>query len=280
MGRRLRLERGVLCLVLTSFGIAAEDPSAAPAKPGTLIVLGQGIANADEPPPSLGYAWDRKAENPPLLFSRRSLLVRDMHALAYTRDGVPYYLSGNQFVIVRADKDGEEVFFTHSTYVRDLALDDRGNLYFSEASGAGRDGKVYRVVPDAGAAPATAVLVCTVRLQDVGFWAGDFAFGRTADGGLDTDTLYLSSGNQIPASLYRMTQKDGAWSKPERLFGAQTTISGLVLTGPREAYYVSGNRVFRLTDFRKLQAVLTLPDVSRLSDLTLMPAVSGGKTKD
>ena len=277
-GTGLRLETGVLFLVLTSFGMAAENPPVASAEPGTLLVLGEAKANGGQRE-SLGYAWDRKAEKPALLFSQRSLLVGDLHALAYARDGRRYYLCRNRFAIVRADPDGERAFFTHHTYVRDLALDDRGDVYFSEASGAGRDGKVYRVVPAADAAPA-AVLVCTVRLQDVGYWAGDFAFGRTVDGGLDTDTLYLSSGNLVPASIYRMTQKDGAWGKPERLFSDKMSISGLVLTGPREAYFVSGNRVFRLADFREAQVVLTLPDVSRLSDLTIVPAEVGGKKKD
>jgi hypothetical protein len=249
------------------------------AKLGTLVVLGQGIASGNERPLSLGYARDGKAENSALLFSRRSSLVGDLHALAYARDGGSYYLCRNRFVIVREGNDGEEAFFTHHTYVRDLTLDDQGDVYFSEASGAGGDGKVYRVVPAADAVPATAVQVCTVRRQDVGYWAGDFAFGRTAAGGLDTDTLYLSSGNQIPASIYRMTREDGVWGMPERLFGAEMSIGGLVLTGPREAYFVSGNQVFRLADFQKAQVVWTLPNVSRLSDLTIMPPGSGDKTE-
>jgi hypothetical protein len=275
--RLLGLEGGALILVLAGVGMAAEDPPDAPAKPGTMIVLGQGWANPALAP-SLGYAWDRKAENPPLLFSRRSALVGDLHALAVSRDGRQFYLCRNRFAIVRADKVGETTFFTHTTYVRDLALDDEDNVYFSEATGAGGDGKLYRVVPAAGAAKTD--LVYTVRLADVGYWAGNFAFGRTAGGGLDTDALYLSSGNRVPASVYRVTRKAGAWGKPEELFSAPTPISGLVLTGPREAYFVSGNRVYRLADLRKAEAVLTLPGVARLEGLTVVPAKDGGKKKD
>jgi len=248
-------------------------------KPGMLIILGLGKAQPG-PASSLAYAWGGKAERPSLLFSRSSRLVGDLHAFAMTRDGQEYYLCANRFAIVRADKDGksEKVFFTHKTYVRNLRLDNDDNVYFSESSGAGADGKIYRVQPAKDQTAATAALVCTVSLGDVGFWAGDFAFGRAANGGLDTDTIYLSSGNQIPSSIYRMQRKDGKWGTPERVFSARTTIQGLVVTGPREVYYVSGNQVFRLTDLKKLEVVLTLPDVS-LRHVSLVPEAAGEKDR-
>jgi hypothetical protein len=267
----------VACVV-PGRGTAADAPPVAPPKPGTIIVLGEGLPNGGRPP-SLAYAWDRKAERPPLLFSRRSALVGDVHALAFAHDGRPYYLCMNRFTIVREDKDGEEAVFNHKTYVRDLALDDGDNLYFSEATGAGADGKIYRVVPATEQAPAKAELVCTVRLQDIGSWAGDFAFARTDSGALDTDTLYLSSGNQVPSSIFRMARKAGAWGKPERVFGAEMSISGLVLASPQEAYFVSGNQVFSVVGMQKMKAVLTLPDVGRLTDLSVVFGAPSEKAK-
>jgi len=52
----------------------------------------------------------------------------------------------------------------------------------------------------------------------------------------------------------------------------------LVFTGPREGYFVRGsddagaaNQVFRLTDLKKVEPVLTLPDVSRLWHVAVVP---------
>jgi hypothetical protein len=259
-----------LTLTLVSFAAPADDPLASAPKPGTLIIVGQGRAEGRRIE-SLIYGWDRKTAEPRLLSRQRSVIVGEFHAIAFAQ-AARYYLSGNRNMLIRADKDGEEVIYRHPTYVRDLALVDQNDVYFSEASGAGGDGKIYRLVPNEGANPGRAELFCAVRLVDVGgYWAGDFAFGRHARGGSDTDTIYLSSGNRVPASIYQMTRKAGAWGQPEVVFGAETSIQGLVMSGPRDAYYVSKNQVFQLTNFVKLKAVLTLPAVERLSDLTIAP---------
>jgi glucose/arabinose dehydrogenase len=117
-----------------------------------------------------------------------------------------YYVNANEDKIYRSSETGtgwtrEEVVYDHDTYVRDLAfdLDQDGDLvlYFSEATGAGADGKIYRIEDDAP------VLYRTIALSDVGgSWAGDFAFGE--DG-----TLYLSSGNRVPASIYKVDEGGG-----------------------------------------------------------------------
>jgi hypothetical protein len=114
-----------------------------------------------------------------------------------------YYVNANEDKIYRSSETAtgwtrEETVFDHDTYVRDLAfdLDQDGDLvlYFSEATGAGANGKIYRIEDDAP------VLYRTIALSDVGgFWAGDFAFGE--DG-----TLYLSSGNRVPASIYKLDE--------------------------------------------------------------------------
>lgn len=86
-----------------------------------------------------------------------------------------------------------QVLHHHTTYVRDTAFDAQGRLYFSEATGAGGNGRIYRL-DDGGP-----VLFYTVSLASVGgFWAGHFAFAP--DG-----TLYLSTGNRIPSSIYQVS---------------------------------------------------------------------------
>ena len=149
--------------------------------------------------PSLAYAWDGKSEHPSLLFSRKSRMVQELHSFAIGRDGRQYYLSSNEPSVVEADQDGEKRVFTHTTYVRDLALDEDDHIYFSEASGAGSRGKIYRLVPATDKAAARAELFCMVDPRKVsGYWDGPFAFGRNAKGKLDTNTLYLSQETAFP----------------------------------------------------------------------------------
>ena len=112
-----------------------------------------------------------------------------------------YYVNANEYKIYRTLQTAsgwtpEEVVYSHNTYVRDLAFafDKAGKLglYFSEATGAGGNGKIYKIED------GTASLFYAVELADVGgFWGGNFAFD-------DKNNLYLSSGNQIPASIYKV----------------------------------------------------------------------------
>ena len=137
-------------------------------------------------------------------------VVQELHAFAVGRDGRQYYLCSNEPSLVQADKDGEKTIFTHTTYVRDLALDEDDNIYFSEGSGAGSDGKIYRLVPATDKAAARAELFCTVDPRKVsGYWDGTFAFGRNAKGKVDTNTLYLSSGNCTPGVHLPNNAKSG-----------------------------------------------------------------------
>jgi len=96
----------------------------------------------------------------------------------------------------------EQIIYNHTTYVRHVAIYNdtiRGpRLFFSEASGSGGDGKIFELI-----SRDRAVLYRDVRLADVdGFWAGDFTFD-------DRGRLYLSSGNTVPASIYKV-EDDGS----------------------------------------------------------------------
>lgn len=96
------------------------------------------------------------------------------------------------------------IVYTHSTFLRDLAVGHDGALYFSESSGAGADGKIWRF--DAAGVPN---LYYTVPLAKVGgFFAGNFAF--SPDG-----TLYISNGNYGGAGLWRCPVGSGT---PTRVF--------------------------------------------------------------
>jgi hypothetical protein len=122
----------------------------------------------------------------------------------------------------------------------------------------------------------------TVSLRDMQaaggnpFWTGNFAFGRDNRGVLDTNTLYISAGNLSPSALYRTKRKGGAWTRLEKVFDSNTPIMGLVFTSPREAYYLRTqgfagiNQLFRLTDLRKAETVLTL-NASRAWHVAVVP---------
>jgi len=105
-----------------------------------------------------------------------------------------YYLDSNTneirlFLLGSGDYG---VVFEHETYVRCIRFGPGDRPYFSEATGAGGNGKIYKIVEN------RAELYYEVRLEDVnGFWAGNFEFD-------DDGNLYLSSGNRIPASIYKV----------------------------------------------------------------------------
>lgn len=122
--------------------------------------------------------------------------------------------------------------YTHGTYLRDVAVDPvRHDIFFSEASGAGRDGTIFRL-RDRRAEPYR-----VVRLADVeGFWAGDFAF--------DPDGfLWLSSGNRAPANLYKV---DGG--RTVRVFSSPRPIKGFAFIDRDTVVYTDWKqRLYRLS---------------------------------
>lgn len=117
-----------------------------------------------------------------------------MHSVARASDGSIYFCDANGSKILRWRGEAEEVVFTHGTYVREVAIGPGDAVYFSEATGAGGDGIIYRLDG------VSATEYYRVRLADVdGFWAGNFAFDPDGN-------LWLSSGNRVPASLYRVAE--------------------------------------------------------------------------
>ena len=119
----------------------------------------------------------------------------------------------NESHVLIASAGGGRPVYTHSTYVRDVAAEN-GNLYFSEASGAGHDGAIYRFRD----ASYTAVdLFCHVRIADIGgFWSGNFAFGADR-------TVYVANGNERPACIWKFPSPT---AKPERIFEHADMIGG------------------------------------------------------
>ncbi|MCX8207792.1 MAG: PQQ-dependent sugar dehydrogenase [Methanothrix sp.] len=203
-------------------------------------------------------------------YTRRS---GNIYSFAF-HPGVPeklYFVNANEnkiylTALTRTGYSAEQVVYTHSTYVRDIAfaLDDAGDLhlYFSEATGAGANGMIYRLEGNGTATP-----FYEVRLSDVGgSWAGDFAF--------DTDgNLYLSSGNRIPASIYRVRYGTGG---VETVYtDNEEPIKGLVVQDGQMYYANWRDTIYNLnlTDIRKI-TIYTDPDRTWLSDVGFRRALS------
>jgi sugar lactone lactonase YvrE len=114
-----------------------------------------------------------------------------------------YFLDANRYDIFKINlldnESLEEIVYSHDTYVRGLLFDDDGYLYFSEATGAGDDGRIWRIDED-----GIATLYYTVQISTIGgYWAGDFDF--EPDG-----RLFVSSGNHIPSQIYAIDMEDDA----------------------------------------------------------------------
>lgn len=126
---------------------------------------------------------------------------RRIYSFAFSPSGAFFFVNANEKSVYRLYKFLWFTFalkiYTHSTYIRNVVFDNNGVMYFSESSGAGGDGKIFRL--SGSFIFYTATLVEDVPLAEAGgFWAGDFCFEHN-------NTLLISSGNRIPASIYRKT---------------------------------------------------------------------------
>nr|QNO51068.1 hypothetical protein HCFNICHJ_00025 [Methanosarcinales archaeon ANME-1 ERB6] len=196
---------------------------------------------------------------------------RRLHSFSF-HPAIPeklYYVNANENKIYRTLQlpsgwTPEEVVYTHTTYVSDIAFafdkDGELRLYFSEATGGGGNGKIYKIED------GKASLYYEVKLADVGgSWGGDFAFD-------DKGNLYLSSGNQIPASIYKVEE-----GKVKEIFkDEKEPISGLVYADGALYYANWGTKIYRL-DLSTKERTVVYSNTKRtwLSDVDFRPGGIG-----
>ncbi|HII07216.1 MAG TPA: WD40 repeat domain-containing protein [Methanotrichaceae archaeon] len=265
----------VLALFLLASPIYAADAASAQQmkaqpivemKPGTMAVLERFVpiyyADGYQSRGSVYYATSSSAPDN-IIYTRPS---GNLYSFTF-HPGISeklYYANSNQRNIYMTAETGsgwsaETTIFTHTTYVRDIAFafDQNGDigLYFSEATGAGSDGKIYRIDTSGSAVP-----FYTVKLSDVeGFWRGDFAFDHDGN-------LYLSSGNHIPASIYKASS--GTEFVTEIFQSHTGPIAGLVYRDGYLYYADWGQNIYRL-DLSSMTSTVYYTNPSRtwLSDV-------------
>ena len=150
-------------------------------------------------------------------------------------NGQLYFCSDNdRRIYQRTGKQQERVVFEYTTYIRDVAVDPNGNLYFSVASGPKGDGRIYQLTPSVNnleddgrfsIATDSQSRPVQVRLSTVDkFWEGDFTFDEQSN-------LYLSSGNHIPAFIYRVPKNpNGVHGRPQKVYrDSQGAIKGIAM---------------------------------------------------
>jgi len=195
---------------------------------------------------------------PNVLFERRS---GNITSIAIYKNQL-FFCSVNDRRIYQSFEKGERVVFEYKTYIRDIAVDSNGNLYFSDASGSKDDGKIHRLSPPIDeldpkgrfSIPEKEEPI-NVSLKSVdGFWAGDFTFDSQGN-------LYLSTGNRTPAFIYRVQrEKDGTYGPPKNIYrDSRSAIKGIALepntrepNNPIFIYYADWEQCIQMLNIRDL----------------------------
>ena len=208
---------------------------------------------------------------PSTFFRRRSGTI---YSIALWR-GQLYFCSANdRRIYQRTGKQQERVVFEHKTYIRDVAIDPSGNLYFSEASGARGDGRIYKLtlpVDKLGSnvfSRQSRQPFYTVQLRTVdGFWAGDFTFD-------DRGNLYLSTGNRTPAFIYRLPRDpNGVLGRPQKVYrDTKGAIKGIAIDP-------SNSDFIYYADWKQAIYKLNLRDLGRRVAFSGSFSVSGKAAK-
>lgn len=150
--------------------------------------------------------------------------------------------TSEQVVSVKCPREDEFECRPLDWAVRRLDSGDLRIYYSADARGAAGEPKIY-YLDNAG----NPVLYYSVDLATLpacngsGYWSGHFTFD-------DSNNLYLSSGNHLPASIFRISGAgpDTVTGDVEQIYLRGCDILGLDFIGPKWIYFVSNGIVCQL----------------------------------
>ena len=179
---------------------------------------------------------------------------RSIASAVYGTGGDLYYCDATETRIYRIHEGHVEEAYRHNGYIRHLAVDSAGRLYFSVVGLMHDDGSIFRL--DSG----RAVPVLTVNAADLGgSWSGTFALDRN-------DKVWLSSGAASPSGLYQVI--NGA---PVQVYSATDhAIMGFAfLPDGSIAFADNARSVYQLTLPNQVAKLFESPYEGRLTDVQI-----------
>jgi hypothetical protein len=236
--------------------LASECAAAAAQRTGapSLNLCFAGVDYAKFPPGSIFQV--RPDGTVATLFQRAA---DSLTSFAQAPDGTVYFTNAlNGTALYKIDGVGESIVYQHSTYVRMVRVDSKGNVYFNESTGAGANGKIYKLVN------GKAQLFYEVALSTVGGFWGDFGFDAQ-------DRLWLSSSNIIPSQLYLVTT-----SGPLPLYTAMdSSLMGFRFVAPTRVGFAGQDSFLRLLDLctGEVHIVYTVSGSLQTQDVNACPSV-------
>lgn len=195
---------------------------------------------------------------PSTFFRRRS---GGISSIALWRGQLYFCSASDKRIYLKKPNEPERVVFEHRTYIRNVAVDPSGYLYFSEASGAKGDGRIYKLTPPVdklgskGFSRQSRQPFYTVQLKTVdGFWAGNCAFDSQGN-------LYLSTGNRTPAFIYKVPKEEGGrYGSPKKVYrDTKGAIKGIIVdpSNSNFIYYADWKKTIYGLNIRSLRRNVT-----------------------
>ncbi|MHC4205547.1 MAG: hypothetical protein ACYSTT_12915 [Planctomycetota bacterium] len=208
------------------------------------------VVDAEEIP---GTVYRIQNEKPNVFFRRPSGSISSISIWG----GQLFFCSGKDGKIYQRMGQRERVVFEHRGYIRDIAVDPNGNLNFSEANCDKGDGRVFQLIPpidELGPEQKFSISKkekpINIALKTVdGFWDGSFTFDPQ-------NNLYLSTGDHIPACIYKADKlRESQYNAPEKIYrNTRGVIKGIAIepnvkdpNNPDYIFYADwGRSIFRM----------------------------------
>ena len=219
----------------------------------------------DGPTPIIQILTDGSASPRSVTYSSStSEPVSAIAAIALFGQSEAYFVPANSWLIMMTDVRETRLVYEHDALIRDIAFDSHGILFFSEASGAGGDKRIYRLgfMGEGEAGPPLKI----IKLNEVGgFWAGNFTFEQS-------DRLFVSTGNRVPSAIYESTATGF-----ERRYSLNEPITGFTFQTARRLLFTSHSQVvYALEGFSVRSTVHTSSRANWLNDVAVVTSYKGG----